>query len=66
MGSLQRAGGAAGGKEEGAALALATIKQLKLGAVHYDLSVPVHLLHPASALQLYDALPGACLCPPPS
>ena len=45
--------------DTGAALACATLATLRPGAVRYDLSVPVQLLHPASALQLYGALPGA-------
>ena len=50
---------AANGGDTGAALACATLAQLRPGAVRYDLSVPAQLLHPASALQLYGALLGA-------
>lgn len=52
-------GGAGKGGDAGTALACATLAQLRPGAVRYDLSVPAQLLHPASALQLYGALPGA-------
>jgi hypothetical protein len=52
---------AAKGGDGGAALARATLAQLRPGAVRYDLSVPAQLLHPASALQLYGALLGASL-----
>jgi hypothetical protein len=59
MATPQAAAGAAKGGDTGAALACATLAQLRPGAVRYDLSVPAQLLHPASALQLYGALLGA-------